>query len=283
MDRRSWLLFATVTLLWGIPYFLIKVSLADLTPGAIVWARVVIGALTLLPVAVVQRSLPALRDRLSWLLLLALIEVVFPFLLIAGGEQYVTSSLTGILIATEPMAVALFALRFDPTERVSGRRLAGMLVGLAGVAVLLGLSVPDAQGFAGAGMILLATLMYGAGALLIKVQFADVPPAATVGGSLSIAGLLLIPTGVLGAPHMLPSPEIAFAVLVLGVASTGLGFLAFFALIARAGAARAAVITYVSPTVALILGVALRHEPVTAGTVVGMAAILAGSRLATGR
>ena len=138
MTRRAWIYFALVAGLWGVPYFFIKLALRDLSPPAVVFIRVALGAGTLLPVVALAGGFAPLRGSWRWVVTYATLEVVAPFLLIAFGEQRITSSLTGILIATEPMFVTLLAFRFDHTERVSRRQLGGMTVGLIGVAVLLG-------------------------------------------------------------------------------------------------------------------------------------------------
>ena len=141
MTRKGWLLFIAMSVIWGIPYLFIKIALLELNPGVVVFARVGIATLVLIPIAMVQGALQPLRKR--WLMIagLACVQVVGPFLLISFGEQHITSSLTSLLIATDPILVALLALRFDPAERVTGLRSVGLLIGIVGVAVLLGFDV----------------------------------------------------------------------------------------------------------------------------------------------
>src|SRR5919197_5580648 len=141
MTRRAWLLFTSVSLLWGVPYLFIKVAVAELPPVTVVFVRVAIAALLLWPVAVRRGALRGLRNRLPQLMVLALLEIAIPFLLISMGEQRIASSLTGLLIAALPLFVALLALRFDAAERVRGVRLVGLLLGFSGVAALLGVDV----------------------------------------------------------------------------------------------------------------------------------------------
>src|SRR6266511_3911862 len=141
MTRRAWLLFAAVSLLWGVPYLFIKVAVAEVPPVTVVFARVALAALLLGPVAARRGALRGLRGRLPQLAALALLEITIPFLLISMGEQRITSSLAGLLIAAMPLFVALLALRFDAAERVGGLRLLGLLLGIGGVAVLLGIDV----------------------------------------------------------------------------------------------------------------------------------------------
>ncbi len=134
MSARAWAGFAAMSTVWGIPYLFIKVAVDDGVPPAfLAWARVVLAAAVLLALAWRAGTLGSLRGRGRWLALFAIFEIAIPFPLIATGERHVDSSLAAIIIAAAPLIVAVLALRFDASERVSGRRLAGLLVGLAGV------------------------------------------------------------------------------------------------------------------------------------------------------
>src|ERR1700716_4280304 len=113
MNRRAWALFAAVSILWGLPYLLIKVAIAELEPGAIVFARLALAVLVLLPLAAARGALNNVRRRWRSLLTVAIVGIVAPFLLIAYGEQHITSSLAALLIAADPLFIVLFALRFD--------------------------------------------------------------------------------------------------------------------------------------------------------------------------
>ncbi|MDQ6673670.1 MAG: DMT family transporter [Chloroflexota bacterium] len=283
MTRRAWALFGTISLLWGLPYLLIKVAIAELDPSVIVFARVVMSAIVLLPVALVRGALPLMLVRWRAVLALAVLEIVAPFLLIAYGETHITSALAGLLIAADPLFIALLALRLDRSEGLSGLRLMGLLLGFSGVVALLGLDLRgDALGLVGAGLVLLAALCYAGGALLIKRSFSDVSPVGSVAASLTIAA---IPLAILAASHVpdhAPSAPVVVSVLVLGLACTAFGFLTYFSLIAEAGATSAALITYVNPAVAVVLGALVLSEPITPATIAGFACILLGCWLSTG-
>src|SRR6266571_8066769 len=133
MTRKGWLLFISMSVIWGIPYLFIKIAVRELDPTVVVFARVGIAAAILLPVAAHRKVLRPLRERWLVVAALACVQVVGPFLLISFGEQHITSSLTSLLIAADPLLVVLFALPFDPSERVSGLRLVGLLIGMGGV------------------------------------------------------------------------------------------------------------------------------------------------------
>jgi len=169
MTRKGWLLFIAMSVIWGIPYLFIKIAVRELDPTVVVFARVGIATAILLPVAARRRVLRQLRERWLAVAALACVQIVGPFLLIGYGEQHIASSLTSLLIAADPLFVVLFALRFDPSERVSGLRLVGLLIGIGGVVTLLGLDVGgDAYRLLGAALVLLAAAGYAASALLIK-------------------------------------------------------------------------------------------------------------------
>jgi drug/metabolite transporter (DMT)-like permease len=282
MTRRAWLMFAAVSLLWGVPYLLIKVAVAELPPVTVVFTRVALAALLLWPVAARRGALRGLRRRLPQLIVLALLEITFPFLLISTGEQRITSSLTGLLIAALPLFVALLALRVDAAERVTGVRLLGLVLGLGGVAALLGIDIRgDGTQLLGAGMVLLATGCYAASTLLLKRAFSGASMLGVVAATTMIASAVLAPFAVAGTPGRLPSLHVALALVALGVLCTAVAMLMYFALIVEAGPSRASVITYVNPAVAVALGVAVLGEPFTAAIFGGFLLIIAGSWLST--
>jgi drug/metabolite transporter (DMT)-like permease len=281
VSRRAWFLFIAISALWGLPYLLIKVAISEVDPSVIVFARVSMSAVVLLPLALANGALQQVRRRWRAVLALSFLEVVLPFLLIAYGEQHITSSLAGLLIAADPLFIVLLALRFDRSERTTGTRLIGLCLGFVGVVFLLGLDPGgDALGLLGGAMVLLAALCYAGGALLIK-RVSDIPPVGSVTASLGIAAVWLAPLASMHVPSHVPSGPVLASLLALGLVCTALGFLTYFSLIAEAGATRASLITYVNPAVAVVLGVSVLHEPVTAATFVGFGLILAGCWLST--
>src|SRR5919197_551672 len=225
MTRRAWLLFTSVSLLWGVPYLFIKVAVAELPPVTVVFVRVAMAALLLWPVAVRRGALRGLRRRLPQLMVLALLEIAVPFLLISMGEQRIASSLTGLLIAALPLFVALLALRYD------------------------------------AALVLLATLCYAAATLVVKHAFSGTSMLGVVAVTTTIASLGLAPFAVALTPARMPSPHVIMALLGLGVLCTALALMLYFALVVEAGPSRATVITYVNPAVAVALGVGVLDEP----------------------
>jgi drug/metabolite transporter (DMT)-like permease len=269
-----------MSMIWGVPYFFIKIAVEEMTPGFVAWSRVALAALVLLPIAYRSGALRGLKVR--WLVAFAFVEITIPFPMIAFGEEHLSSSLTAILIAAVPLFVAALALRFDHSERPSTTRLVGMLIGIGGVAALVGIDVAGSTAeLVGALAILLAAFGYACGPMIVKRQFAEVNPIGPIAGALGIASLLLLPAALAGLPTEMPNSDVAASVLVLGFVCTAIAFLLFFRLITEVGPGRATIITYVNPVVALAFGVAILDESVTTGTVVGLLLILAGSWLST--
>ena len=283
MSARAWTAFAVVSILWGIPYLLIKVAVEDgVSPAFLAWARCVIGAAVLLPYAWHRGALRGLRRRWRWLLAFTVIEIVVPWPLLAAGEQRLTSSLTAILVASVPLIVAVLVVRLDPDQRATGGRLAGLIVGFVGVVVLLGIDVAgDSREVVGAALMAVVAVCYAVGPMIIQLRFDGLDPAGTIAVSLLLAALLLTPAAALSAPAQAPSTEAILSLVALGVLCSALAFVFFFVLIAEAGPGRATIITYVNPIVAVALGVALLDEEIGAGAIAGLLLILAGSYLAT--
>lgn len=169
MTRKGWVLFFAMSLFWGIPYFFIKIAVRELDPSVVVFGRALIAAIVLIPIAVRGRMIRPLFSHWRVVLIFALIHMAGAFLLISYGEQHVPSSLTSLLIAANPLIVAVLALSFDKSDRINGPRLAGLLVGMSGLVILLGFDIgSDRQLWLGASFILLAALGYAIGALLLK-------------------------------------------------------------------------------------------------------------------
>jgi drug/metabolite transporter (DMT)-like permease len=283
MSARAWAIFGAVSVLWGIPYLFIKVAVDDGVPPAfLAWVRVILAAALLLAIAWRAGSLPTLRGHWPWLAVFAVAEITIPFPLIAAGEQHVASSLAAIIIATAPLFVALLAIRFDASERVRGRRLAGLLIGLSGVVALVGIDVAG-QGdeLLGALAILVAAFCYAIGPMVLKRHFAGLDQRASMGAALAIAAVLLTPAVALDPPTAPIPGEAIASLIVLGILCTAAAFVLYGMLIAEVGAGRALVITYINPVVAVGLGVAILGERPGAGAIAGLLLILAGSWLST--
>ncbi len=283
MSARAWAAFGSVSVLWGIPYFFIKVAVDDGVPPAfLAWIRVAIGA-ALLGVLCWRLGLfTQLRGRWGVVAIYALVEVAIPFPLIAAGEQHISSSLAAILIASVPLIIALLALRFDHTERVTGRRLLGLVIGFAGVVALVGLDVAgDSEELLGAAAILIAATGYAVGPMILKLHLRDIDARALMFGALAIAAVMLTPAAIIAPPQGPVPAEAIASIAILAVLCTAVAFVLFGALVADVGPSRASVITYVAPVVALALGIVALNERPGTGAIVGFGLILIGSYFAT--
>jgi drug/metabolite transporter (DMT)-like permease len=253
----------------------------DVPPTALVFARTGIGAAILLPIAWHRGALKPLFSRWGPLLLFTMVEVALPWLLLSRAETRISSSLAGLLVAAVPLVGVAIARLMGDTERIDSSRLVGLLLGIAGVAALLGLDFGNVDGLAVlevAGVV----VGYALGPAILARTLSDLPSIGVVTASLLITAAIYLPFAVLDPPHRLTAQSIA-SVIVLATVCTALAFVLFFALIAGIGPARATVITYVNPAVAVLLGVVVLGESVTTGMIVGFPLILAGSFLAARR
>lgn len=204
------------------------------------------------------------------------------FVLISYGEQYISSSLASLLLAANPLLVALLALRFEKRERITGPRLVGLGIGMAGLVILLGFDIGDDQHYwLGGALLLVAALGYAVSALLLRCPpLVDLPRPA-VAAECTITTLVLLPMSISRLPGSMPSLDVLASLLVLGLICTALALPLFFALIKEVGASRGTVISYVNPAVSVVLGVVVLGEPFTIATIAGFLLIIAGSWLST--
>lgn len=279
VSQRSWALLGLLAATWGASYMFIKIGLRDFSAPVVVVARTALAALVLVPVARHRGALGALRGRWRAVTVIALVQVAAPFVLITEGEHHISSALAGIIVASAPIFTALLALRFDADEQSHGWALVGVLVGIVGVALLFGVDLSgDGDALLGGLLVLVASSGYAFGAFLIKRTCQGVDPSAVAAGTMGVATLMVLPVALFSLPTSAGADSIG-AVLALGVLGTGLAFLVFYTLIAEIGPARSSLVAYVAPGFAVAYGVLLLDEAVTAGTLVGLVLILAGSYL----
>jgi len=284
MTPRAWALFVLCSVIWGVPYLFIKIAVdAGIAPAFVAWSRVALAAVLLLPIAIHRGVLRGLRSRVAAIIGYTACEVAVPFVLIAVGEQYITSSLTAILIATMPLMVALLSLRLVPGDRLTPTRTVGLVVGLSGVVALLGVDVAGRPSeLLGATLVLVATLGYAIAPIIVSRRLADLDPLGPVAASVLLSSVALLPPAIANFPQRIPGPAALWAIAVLGIVCTAMGLIAFFRLIAEAGPSRASVVTYVNPLVAVVVGVVALGEHLGAVSVLGLLLILLGSWISTG-
>jgi drug/metabolite transporter (DMT)-like permease len=221
-----------------------------------------------------------LRRHWRPLVAFAALEIIIPWGLLSEAERKLPSSLAGLLIAAVPIISVVTARLTGGTERLSPRRWAGLVIGLAGVAVL---AAPDLSGGSAVAVVevLLVALGYATAPLIAARKLADVPALPMTAACLSLGALVWLPPAIVTWPHRMPSGRALGALVALGVICTAFAFIVFLALIREAGTSRAMVFTYVNPAVAVAAGVAFLSEPFTVTIAASFALILAGSLLAT--
>jgi drug/metabolite transporter (DMT)-like permease len=284
MRPRYLVMLLALSALWGSSFMWIKIGVRELSPATLVLGRVGIATLTLIPVVLIalgpRRALGELRRYWRPLFVVGALNVTIPFWLLSWSETRIDSGLAAIIQAAAPIFLALLALRFVPSERASGWRLVGLLVGFAGVGLLVG--VQHGGDVLAALAVVGTALGYAAGILYAGRWLSGVQPMLTALGTLAAATVLSVPAGIVQAPGSVPSAETIAAVLVLAVLCSAVAYILYFAIMAGAGASRAILITYLVPAVAVFYGAVFLSEPLTASSLVGLALILAGVALGTG-
>jgi drug/metabolite transporter (DMT)-like permease len=271
-----------MSIIWGIPYLLIKIAVEGVSVPVLVLARTAIGAAVLLPVMLYRREWTQVLRHWKPVLAFAFFEMIAAWLLLSDAERRLTSSLTGLLIAATPIVVAVLD-RFTGGERRMGpKRMAGLGVGFAGVAVLAGPELTGGSAWSVAEVLLVSTC-YAIAPLIAARYLSDVPALPLAAACLGVAAVVYALPAAATWPTEMPSTRVLLAIAALALICTALAFLVFFVLIREVGPARALVFTYVNPAVALAAGVLILNEPITVWHLAGLALILTGSVLATRR
>jgi drug/metabolite transporter (DMT)-like permease len=273
-------LFGVMSVIWGIPYLFIRIAVAEITPATLVFVRTGIGAAILLPVALARIDLRPLLRRWQWVVAFAAVEIAIPWIALASAEQHLSSSLAGLLIAGVPLVGTALAFATGGADRVGRTGLIGLLVGLVGVAAIVGADfrASDATAFL---QILVVVVGYAIGPAILARRLDGLSSLGVMALSLSLSALLYAPIAATQWPSAAPSPNVMIAVAILGVLCTAIAFLLFAELIAEIGPVRATVIAYVNPAVAAVLGVLVLQETFTVGMAIGFALVILGSTLAT--
>jgi drug/metabolite transporter (DMT)-like permease len=280
VDRRNWILLLALAALWGASYLFIKIGLDDLSPAGVVFTRTALAALVLLPFAIKSGGMAPLWRRAHWLIALGAIQVAAPFLLISAGERHIASSLAGILVAAAPIFTAIFAIWLDDSERLSTLGVAGVAVGIVGVALLLGVDLGgSSSALLGGLMVVLASVGYAIGGFALKRWFTGYQPLALVAGTMSASALMTLPLFLLDLPEHVGLDTVG-AMCALGLGGTGIAFVIYYTLNREIGPTRTSLVAYIAPVFALVYGVTLLDEPFTATTAIGIVLIVGGSWLA---
>ena len=287
MTRRYVPLLLLLTGLWGSSFLFIEIALEEVEPTVVMALRLLAAAFVLVPFLALRsgtrRAFGQLRAGWWPLLVLGAINAAIPFTLIAWGQKHIDSGIAAIANASVPIFVALLAIRFRPSEKVTGSRALGILAGIAGVAVLAGAN-PEGGWWAVAGTLAVvsAAFLYAVGALYAQTHVEDLDPILLVTGSTIAGALLLGPIGLAQAPGSMPGWEVWVAVAVLGIGGMAIGQFVYYVMLEHHGSTKAALVTYLLPGMALVLGIVFLDEALTVAAVAGLALVLLGVALGSG-
>lgn len=283
MTARGLVLFGAMGVIWGIPYLLIKVAVEDMSPPVVVFGRTAIAAALLVPIAIHAGALRSVRTHWKPIAAFALIEMAGPWILLTDAEQDLPSGLTGLLIACVPLVGAVAAWFLGDRDALRPLRLAGIAVGLGGVALLVGgdLGANGSIPWSSVGAVLLVCVGYATAPFIASRSLGSVPTLGVISASLVLVAVLYAPVAWLDRPEQVPPADALVSLGALAVVCTAVAFLVFFALIAEIGPARATFITFVNPAVAIVAGAIVLDEEITVVTLGGFALVIAGCWLAT--
>ena len=275
------MLFTAMAVIWGIPYLLIRVAVRQLDPGVLVLIRTAPAALLLAPVMLWRRQQRQLLANIGWIATFGVVEFGGPWYLMATSERHITSSLTSLLICAVPL-FSVIAQRVRQTEEHIGvRRLVGLSVGTVGVALLVGLGIHGGSA-PWIGLMLIVATCYALGPIILATKLQHVSGITVTVGSTSIVAIAWIPWSIAHWPRHVSSETWA-SISVLSIVCTAGAFVVFYELVKEVGSTRSVVVTYVNTALAVVLGIALLHEPLSLGIIIGFPLVLVGSIVATGR
>ena len=280
-----WALFLALGFLWGSSYLWIKIGLESLPPLTLIAGRLLLGGAFLAAVVAIAREpLPREPRQYGHLLVMAIVNIVLPFILISVGEQTIDSALASILNATVPLTVIVLAPMFLPDERITVPKVAGLALGFAGVILLVApdlVNLSDAD-LSGELMMIGSSVCYGIGNVYSKRNVRGLRPMIPALFQVTFAAAIIVPLAlVLDQPigRITPTPGAIVAVVWLGILGSGFAYLCYFTILASWGATRTSMVSYLLPVVGIVLGAAVMQDPVTVNRIAGTALIIAGIAL----
>jgi drug/metabolite transporter (DMT)-like permease len=280
-------LLLTLSALWGASYLFIKVAVDEIEPIPMIELRLLLAGAVLLTFLVARmgrrEAIAELRATGRGGVMLGVINGAIPFTLIAWGEKHVDSGIAAIANASVPIFVALLAIRYLPGERVTGMRLVGVLLGLAGVGVLAGFH-PEGGWWAAAGTlaVVVASLSYACSNLFTQRRFSTTAPLVTATSAVIWGAVVLLPLSLFQIPDQVPSAKALGSVAALGILGTAVASIILYRMLTTYGSSRTTLVTYLLPPFALFYGVTLLDERLTANAVLGLVLILGGVALGAG-
>jgi len=280
VTRRDLGLLLLLSAIWGSSFLFIKLGVDELEPAVVVLGRTVVGTLVLLPLLYGRGGLGMLRGHARTIVALGALNNALPFWLLGFANTRIDSGLSAVIQAAAPVFTVVLASWIDRSQRVHGVRLLGVGVGFLGVVLLVGLQ--EGSELVGALAVIGTAACYAVSVLIAGRTVRTLPPLQVSIGQLVAGAVIIAPFALAQLPDEAPSAGAIAAVIALGALGSGIAYLLYFAIIARAGASRAILVTYLVPAFALVYGAAFLDEKVTVSALVGLALILGGTALATG-
>lgn len=269
-------------ILWGIPYLLIRVAVRDLSPAMVVFSRVLIGALILVPLAIHQKSFRAAVRNFKYIFLYAAVEIMGPWFLITKAEMKISSGLAGLLVATVPIWATIYASITGDKTVWHRRRLMGLVIGFVGLVAVVGIeSLSGKNSLWAISSILIAAVGYALAPNMIMKKLPNVSGLAINALAMTMAAVVYAPFAIIQWPTEHVSRDSLLSVIALGIFPTAMAFVVFFAVLKEIGPARASLVTYLNTAFAVLLGVLILSEPLTLGIIIGLPLVLIGSYLAS--
>jgi drug/metabolite transporter (DMT)-like permease len=280
MTRRGLLLFGLMSVIWGVPYLFIRVAVAEISPAALVLARTALATAILLPIALLRVDLRPVLARWRWVVAFAAVEIAIPWIALGSAEQHLSSSLTGLLIAGVPLVGTALALATGGADRLGRTGLLGLLIGLIGVAAIVGGDYATSDPTA-LLQVVIVVVGYAVGPAILARRLDGLSTVGVMALSLALCAVVYVPIAALQWPSAMPSQKVIASIVILAVICTAAAFILFAALIDEIGPVRSTVITYINPAVAAVLGVLVLNETFTIPMGIGFALVILGSTLAT--
>ncbi len=282
MTRRGWGLFALVGALWGVPYLFMKVAVEELSTPLIVFARVLIGALVLIPLAFYKKTLTPALKYWRYILLYAVLEMVIPWSLITSSQRDLSSGVVALLVATVPIWATFFAHYSGDTTAAHRTRIFGIAIGLLGIALIVGIeSLNDVANIFALFSVLVAAFSYAWAVNMITSKAPDASGVAINGIAMAISTAIFAPFALTNLPKSTPSSDAILATIGLGVLCTAIAFWIFFKVLDEIGPARASLVVYPNTAIAVVLGIILLDEKLTLAIAIGLPLVLVGSYYAS--
>lgn len=282
MTRRGWGLFALVGALWGVPYLFMKVAVEELSTPLIVFARVLIGALVLIPLAFYKKTLTPALKYWKYILLYAVLEMVIPWSLITSSQRDLSSGVVALLVATVPIWATFFAHYSGDTTAAHRTRIFGIAIGLLGIALIVGIeSLNDVANIFALFSVLVAAFSYAWAVNMITSKAPDASGVAINGIAMAISTAIFAPFALTNLPKSTPSSDAILATIGLGVLCTAIAFWIFFKVLDEIGPARASLVVYPNTAIAVVLGIILLDEKLTLAIAIGLPLVLVGSYYAS--